>query len=102
MLYVSTKGVSVCLTFVNVRFGGVLDSAGIIKLQWFDTFSRCKSRWGGYHVSCGSTLKLSGRQRSVLTYIMLRDTLSVNKNQWGDRIQNFTFWVDTMLAAVAH
>jgi len=64
MLYVSTKGLSVCLTFVNVRFDGVLGSSGTIKIPWFDTFLRCKSRWGGYHVSCSSTLKLSGRQRS--------------------------------------
>jgi hypothetical protein len=64
MLHVSIKGILVCLTFVNVRFDGVFGSAGNIKIQWFDTFLRCKSRGSGYHVSCSSTLKLSGRQGS--------------------------------------
>jgi len=26
------------------------------------------------------------------TYITLRDTASVIRNQWGDRIQNLRFW----------
>jgi len=69
MLRVSIKGILVCLTFVNVKIGGVLGSAGTIKIQWFDTFLRYKSRGGGYHVSCGSTLKLSGRQCSYIVDI---------------------------------
>lgn len=61
MLHVSVKGILVCLTFVNVKIDEGLGSAGTIKIQWFDTFSRRKSRGGGYYVSCSSTLKLSGR-----------------------------------------
>ena len=61
MLRVSIKGILVCLTFVNVKIYGILGCVGTIKIQWFGTFSRYKSRGGGYHVSCGSTLNLSGR-----------------------------------------
>ena len=69
MLHVSIKGILVCLTFVNVRFDGVFGSAGNIKIQWFDTFLRCKSNEGGYRISYSSTLKLSVRRRLKAVYI---------------------------------
>jgi len=61
VLHVSKKGILVCYTFVSVRFNGVLKFAGTVKIREFDIFSRCKSRGGGYCVSYGGTLKLSGR-----------------------------------------
>jgi len=33
---------------VNVKFNGVLKSAGTVKIRGFGTFSKCKS-WGGVH-----------------------------------------------------
>jgi hypothetical protein len=50
----------VCHTFVNVKCNGVSEFLGSVKIRGFDTFSRCKSRGGGYRVSHGSTLKMSG------------------------------------------
>ena len=50
-------------------FNGVLMFAGTVKIVGFDTFSRCKSKKGGYRVSYGSTLKLSGRRRLNGIYI---------------------------------
>jgi len=38
-----------------------LKSAGTARIQEFDTFWICKSRWGGYRVSHGSPLKMSSR-----------------------------------------
>ena len=49
-----TKENSSCYVFVNVKCNGVLRSAGTAKIQEFDTFSKCKSRGGGYRVSHGS------------------------------------------------
>jgi len=50
MLHVSTKGVLDCYAFVSVKFNGVLDFGGTVRIRGFDTFSRCKSRRGGYCV----------------------------------------------------
>jgi hypothetical protein len=69
MLNVSAKETLVCDTFVNIKFNGVLEFVRSVKIRGFDTFSRCKSRGGGYRVSNGSTLKLSGRRRSYGVYI---------------------------------
>ena len=45
---------------------------------------------GGYSVSDGRTVELSGRRRLCGVYICtLRDTATVSRNQWGERIQNF-------------
>jgi hypothetical protein len=38
MLYVSTKETLVCHTFVNVKFNGVLEFVGSVKIGGFDTF----------------------------------------------------------------
>jgi hypothetical protein len=54
---------SSCQAFVNVNFNGVLKFPGTLKIRGFDTFAICKSREGGYHISYGHTLKLSGRRR---------------------------------------
>jgi hypothetical protein len=71
MLHVNTKGILDCYAFVSVKFNGVLDFAGKVRilkaLTLFQdvnqegTFSRCKSRGGGDTVRYGSTFKLSGR-----------------------------------------
>jgi len=54
---------------VNVKFNGVLKSAGTVKIRGFDTFSKCKT-WGGvYHVSHGSPLKMTSRTRLYGGYI---------------------------------
>jgi hypothetical protein len=70
---------------------GILEFVRSVKIRGFDTFSRCKSRVGGYRVSHGSTLNLSGRRRYTgFTYVTLRDTASVIRDQWGGvRIQYF-------------
>ena len=84
------KGDFSCHTFVSVKVNGVLEFLRSVKIRGFDTFSRCKSRGGGYRVSHGSTLKLSGRRRYTgFTYVTLRDTASVIRDQWGVRIQYF-------------
>jgi len=46
-----------------------LRSAGIAKIPDFDTFSKSKSRSGGYRVSHGSPLKMSSRTRLYWGYI---------------------------------
>lgn len=69
MLHISTKKILICHTFVNVKFKGVLDLAGAVKIWGLDTFSRCKSRWGGYCVNYGSTLKLTGKGHLYRVYI---------------------------------
>jgi hypothetical protein len=66
---VSSKGILVHYTFVSVWFNGVLKFTGTVKIQGFETFSRHKSRGGGYRVSYGSTLKLSGRRCSHWVYV---------------------------------
>ena len=38
----------VCYAFVNVKFSGVLKFAEAVKTRGFHTFSRCKSKEGGY------------------------------------------------------
>ena len=69
MLHVSTKGTLDCYAFVNFKFNGVLDFAGTVRVRGCDTFSRSKSRWGGYCVRYGSTFKLSGRNRPCGVYV---------------------------------
>ena len=56
ILHVSTKGILVCHTSVDVKFDGVLDYfSGTVKIKGFNTSSRSESRQSGYHVSYGST-----------------------------------------------
>jgi hypothetical protein len=82
MLDVSTKETLLCDTFVNVKINGLLEFVRSVKIRGFDTFSRCKSRGGGYRVSYGSTLKLSGRRRYTgVTYITLREVPQCYVNQ---------------------
>jgi hypothetical protein len=66
---VFTKENSGCYEFVNVKFNGVLKSAGTVKIRGFDTFSKCESRGGGYCVSHSSPLKMSSRARFYGGYI---------------------------------
>jgi len=47
--------------FASVKFNGGLKFAGTVKIQGFDTFSKCKSWGGGYRISHGSPLKMSSR-----------------------------------------
>jgi len=55
-----------------------LKSAGTAKIQGFDTFSKCKSRGGGYLVNHGSPLKMSSRSRLYgVTYVKLKDIAPV-------------------------
>jgi hypothetical protein len=52
----------------------ILKSAGTVKIRGFDTFSKCKSRGGGYRVSHGSPLKMSSRTNLYgVTYVKLED-----------------------------
>jgi hypothetical protein len=88
MLHVSAKEILVCHTFVNSKFNGVLEFDGSVKIRGFDTFSKCKSQGGGYHVSNGNTLKLSNRRRSYGVYIHYVKGYRI-RNQWGVRIKNF-------------
>jgi len=82
-----TKESSSCYVFVNVKFNGILKFAGTVKIRGFDTFSKCKSRRGGYRVSHGSTFKMSSKVRYTgLTYVKLKDIASVFRNQLGGRI----------------
>jgi len=64
-----TKENSSCYVFVNVEFNGVLKFAGTAKICEFDTFSKCKSRGGGYSVSHSSALKMPSRARFYGGYI---------------------------------
>jgi len=68
MSKVFTNGNLAWQAFVNVKFSGVLKFAGTVKIRGFDTFSRFKSKEGGYHVSYGSTLKLSSRRLLYRVY----------------------------------
>ena len=69
MRYSPSKGHCTCYVFVNVKFNGFFKFAGTVKIRGFDTFLKCKSRGGGYHVSHrvshGSPLKMS---RTTLLY----------------------------------
>jgi hypothetical protein len=38
------------VTHVSVKFNGGFKCAGTVKIRGFDTFSRCRSRDGGYRV----------------------------------------------------
>ena len=64
-----TKEDSSCYIFVNVKFNGVLKSAGTAKIRGFDTFSKCKSLGGGYRFGHGRPLKMSIRTRLCGGYI---------------------------------
>jgi len=57
--YSPSKENCTCYVFVNVKFNAVLKFAGTVKIRGFDTFSKCKSRGGGYRVSHGRPLKMS-------------------------------------------
>jgi len=46
-----------------------LKSAGTVKIQGFDTFSKCKSRGSVYRVSHSNPLKMSRRTRLYGGYI---------------------------------
>jgi len=84
-----TKENSSCYVFVNVKFNGVLKSAGTAKIRGFDTFSKCKSRGGGYRVSHSSPLKMPCRTCLYRGYICYVKRYVSHRNQWGGRIQNF-------------
>jgi len=73
MLLVSTKESLVCYAFVSVRLNGLWALLGQSKFEVL-------------------TLFLNVWYCSGFTYIMLRDTMSVIWNQWGDRIQMLLFW----------
>jgi len=51
-----------------------LKFAGTAKIRGFDTFSKCKSRGGGYRISYGSPLKMSS---TYVTYVKLKDIAPV-------------------------
>ena len=55
----------ICQRQVN----GILEPARTVKIQEFDSFSRCKSRVGGYCVSHASTLKVTSKTRVYGVYI---------------------------------
>ena len=65
----STKKTLVCYTLVHVKFNGVLNLAGTVKIRGFGPFSRWKSRDGGYRVRYSRTLKSSGRRHSCVVYM---------------------------------
>jgi hypothetical protein len=50
---------SICQSQVN----GILEPARRVKIREFDSFSRCKSREGGFGVGLASTLKMTSRTR---------------------------------------
>jgi len=56
MQHVSTRGILVCYTFVNVQFSCVSKFPGTVKFRECESFSGCKSRRIRYHFRCGSTL----------------------------------------------
>jgi len=67
-----------------------LKSAGTAKIGGFDTFSKCKSRGGGYHIRYGSPLKMCSRRCLYGGYICyVKRYRASHRNQWGERIQNF-------------
>jgi hypothetical protein len=76
---VFTKGILVSLAFGNVKLNGVLKFARPVKIRGFDTFSRCKSRGGGYRVGYGSTLKLSSGRRLYRVYVYYDKRYCVNQ-----------------------
>jgi hypothetical protein len=54
-------------------------NVGTFKIRRFDTFSKCKSRRGGYRVIHGSQLKMSSRPHLYwgVTHVTLKDIASV-------------------------
>jgi hypothetical protein len=54
---------SLLVTYCQRQVNGILESARRVKIREFDSFSRCKSRGGGYRLSHGSTLKMTSRTR---------------------------------------
>jgi len=73
------KGDVSLLGICQCQVNGVLKLAGTVKIRGFDTFSRCKSREGGYCVSYGSTLKLSGRRCLCRVYMYYDKGYSVGR-----------------------
>ena len=93
-----TKENSSCYVFVNVKFNGVLKFAGTVKIQVFDTFSKCKSRGGGYRVSHSSPLKMSSRARFYgFTYVKLKDIAWVIRTNGEEeyKILKFSAYYET-------
>jgi len=64
-----------------------LKSAGTVKIRGFDTFSKCKSREGGYRVSYGSSPVED--VYTGFTYVKFKAIASFISKQWGERIQHF-------------
>ena len=55
-----------------------MKSTGTAKIQGVDTFSKCKSRGGGYRVSHGSPLKCPVKHvYTGVTYVKLKDIAPV-------------------------
>ena len=57
------------VSYLSMSNQWVLKFTGTVKIRRCDTSSRCKSREGGYRVSYGRTLRLSGRRRFNGVYI---------------------------------
>ena len=82
MQHVSTRGILVCYTFVNVQFSCVSKFPGTVKFRECESFSGCKSRRIRYHFRCGSTLKLPGRRRSYEFVLRYEIPRPVTGNRW--------------------
>ena len=98
MRQVFAKENSSCYVFVNVKIKGVLKFAGTVKIRGFDTFSKCKSREGGYRVSYGSPFKMSSRAHFWgVTYVKLKDIASVIRTSGEEeyKILKFSAYYDT-------
>jgi len=75
-----------------------LKFAGTVKIRGFDTFSKCKSRGGGYRVSYGSPLKCPVEYASTGgTYVKLKDTASVIRTNEDEeyKILKFSAYYET-------
>jgi len=46
-----------------------LKSAGTVKIQGFNSLSKCKSGGGGYHIGYSSPLKMSSKTHLCKCYI---------------------------------
>jgi hypothetical protein len=57
------KGEVYLLRICQSQVNGILEPARRVKIQEFDSFSRCKSREGGFRVSHDITLKMTSRTR---------------------------------------
>jgi len=75
-----------------------LKSAGTAKIRGFDTFSKCKSRGGGYRVSHGSPLKCPvERFYTGVTYVKLNDIAPVTGTNGEEeyKILKFSAYYET-------